>query len=345
MKLMGDGLRSFGDAVVQCQAWSSGEPRPSCSLDDIPAVLKDPQGFLWLELQQPGPDVVSHLQGLFGLHELAIEDVHLAAQRPKLETYSHASGGGEGETLFMVVKPLLDSSGGVELGELHVFLEERVIVLLHLGQVGSAFAALERFRRAPARLGRGRANALHAVLDEVVDDYLPSRVGLEERLDDLEGQVIDDKLREQETLTSLYAYKRDLMKLRGAAQPLEEMTRSLGVSGAYPEWVTKIMRPYFRDVHDHITHLLSELDAQREAHLGLLNLHIALAAHRQGVVVRKLAGWGAILALPTMVFSLYGMNFEVMPELKWTWGYPLVMSLTLLGSVGLHRWLKRSGWL
>ena len=350
MRLMRDAQGGFSDAIVHCQAWSSGVPRPSCTLEDIPTVLNDPHGFLWLELRQPGPDVLSRLQSLFGLHDLAIEDVHLASQRPKLETYSHASGRGESETLFMVVKPLLDSVVTIELGELHVFLEERVIVLLHLGPLGGAFAALERFKRAPARLGRGRANALHAVLDEVVDGYLPCKVRLEERLDDLEEQVVAHKLREQDTLTGLYAYKRELLKLRAAVQPLEEMTRSLGISGAYPELVTKAMRPYFRDVHDHITQLLSELDAQREVQLGLLNLHVALAAHRQGVVVRKLAGWGAILAVPTMVFSLYGMNFEFMPELKWAYGYPfalglMLMLLTLLGSMGLHRWLKRSGWL
>jgi magnesium transporter len=105
------------------------------------------------------------------------------------------------------------------------------------------------------------------------------------------------------------------------------------------------MRPYFRDVHDHVMQLLAGLDFLREAQMGVLNLHIALGANRQSIVVRKLAGWGAILAVPTMVFSMYGMNFVNMPELHWVWGYPLILVLTLLGSVGLHRWLKRSGWL
>jgi len=342
MRLMGDALGDFTDSIVHCQAWSGGVLRAECSPENIPAVLDDPQGFLWLELQQPGPEVLAHLQSLFGLHELAIEDVHLAAQRPKLEIYN--PGAGEAETLFMVVKPVHHVTGPLELGELHVFLEERFIVLLHLGQRGLAFSALERFMRAPARLGRGRANALHAVLDEVVDDYLPRQAALAEQLEQLEEQVIANAQREQDTLTGLYAFKRDLLRLRAATVPLEEIARSLS-GGGHPKLVPSAMRPYFRDVHDHIAQLLAELELLREAQLGLLNLHVALSAHRQGVVVRKLAGWGAILAVPTMVFSLYGMNFEVMPELTWTWGYPLVMLLTLLGSAGLHRWLKRSGWL
>lgn len=342
MRLMGDELGDFSDAIIHCQAWSAGVLRADCRPEDIPSVLEDPQGFLWLELHQPNPKVLARLQALFGLHELAIEDVHLAAQRPKLEIYS--SGAGEAETLFMVVKPVRDVTGDLELGELHVFIEERFIILLHLGQHGRAFTALDRFMRAPARLGRGSANALHAMLDEVVDDYLPPQAALADQLDRLEEQVIANAVREQDPLTGLYAFKRDLLRLRAAMVPLEEITRSLS-GGGHPKLVPPAMRPYFRDVHDHIAQLLSELDFLRESQLGLLNLHVALSAHRQGIVVRKLAGWGAILAVPTMVFSLYGMNFEIMPELHWTWGYPLVLVLTLLGSAGLHRWLKRSGWL
>ncbi|MFZ5580598.1 MAG: magnesium and cobalt transport protein CorA [Pseudomonadota bacterium] len=343
MRLMGDALGDFGEAVAHCAAWSGSASCADFSIDRIPDVLADPQGFLWLELEQPAPGVLDILQGVFGLHELAVEDAQLAAQRPKLEFYAPASGE-HPDILFLVLKPVLDRADALDLGELHVFFGTRFAVLLHLGKRGRSFAALDRFRRAPASLGRGRANALHAVLDEVVDDYAPCKLALEARLDTLEEKVISDRLREQDTLTGLYAIKRELLKLRSAAQPLEDVTRSLA-SGGHPELVSSSMRPYFRDVHDHVAQLLSELDALREAQLGLVNLHIALSAHRQGVVVRKLAGWGAILAVPTMVFSLYGMNFEVMPELKWPWGYPLVMVLTLAGSVGLHRWLRRSGWL
>jgi magnesium transporter len=344
MRLMGDDLGGFNEAIVHFQAWSNGKPSESCMPEDIPAVLNDPQGFLWLELQQPSPEAIARLQALFGLHELAIEDVTLAAQRPKLEIYNQDTGALETETLFVVLNPVVSRSGVLELGELHVFLEERFIVLLHLGQCSPQFSAIERFMHAPLRLGRGRANALHAVLDEVVDDYLPWQRVFEERLDALENQVISDRANEHGVLTDLYTLKREVLRLRMELQPLEEVARSLS-SGVHPQLVSKPMRPYFRDVHDHVMQLLAGLDFLREAQMGVLNLHIALGANRQSIVVRKLAGWGAILAVPTMVFSMYGMNFVNMPELHWVWGYPLILVLTLLGSVGLHRWLKRSGWL
>lgn len=344
MRLMGDELGGFNEAIVHCQAWSNGKPSERCMPEDIPAVLDDPQGFLWLELQQPSPVVIARLQELFGLHELAIEDVKLAEQRPKLEIYNQDTGALETETLFVVLKPVVTRSGTLELGELHIFLEERFIVLLHLGLCSPSFSAIERFMRAPARLGRGRTNALHAVLDEVVDDYLPWQGVLEERLDALESQVISNRVHEHSVLTDLYTLKREALRLRAATQPLEEVARSLS-SGAHRQLVSKLMRPYFRDVHDHVVQLLAGLDFLRDAQMGVLNLHVALGANRQGIVVRKLAGWGAILAVPTMVFSMYGMNFDNMPELHWVWGYPLTLVLTLLGSYGLHRWLRRSGWL
>ncbi|MDD2893751.1 MAG: magnesium and cobalt transport protein CorA [Halothiobacillaceae bacterium] len=346
MHLMGDALGSFDDAIVNCVAWSADGRRTECSAAQIPDMLAQPGGFLWLELRQPSPLVLEQVQSLFHVHELAIEDVHLAEQHPKFEVYEPVLGEAERESFFMVLTPVVTHGTGHDfaLGELHVFLDARVILLLHLGRYARDFDALGRFEHAPARLGRGMVNALHAVLDEVVDNYTPWHGAFEERLDALERQVISNNVREQGVLTDLYALKRLILRLRHAVIPVEEMTLSL-VAGAHRQSVPKLMRPYFRDVHDHIVQLLTGLDFLRESHMGVLNLHIALGANRQGVVVRKLAGWGAILAVPTMVFSMYGMNFQNMPELDWKFGYPMVMLITLAGSTLLHRWLRRSGWL
>lgn len=346
MHLMGDALGDFDDAIVNCVAWLPNGERMECVAEQIPEILAQPSGFLWLELRQPSPLVLEHVQALFGVHELAIEDVHLAEQRPKLEAYEPVQGETERESFFMVLTPVVTRSATQDfaLGELHVFLDTRVVLLLHLGRYARDFDALGRFERAPLRLGRGMCNALHAVLDEVVDDYVPWHGAFEERLDALERQVISNNVREQGVLTDLYALKRAILRLRHAIIPVEEMTLSL-ITGAHRQSIPKVMRPYFRDVHDHVVQLLAGLEFLRESQMGVLNLHIALGANRQGIVVRKLAGWGAILAVPTMVFSMYGMNFENMPELDWRWGYPVVMLVTLLGSTLLHRWLRRSGWL
>lgn len=346
MHLMGDALGDFDDAIVNCVAWSQDGRRMECAAAQIPDMLAQPGGFLWLELRQPSPLVIEQVQSLFHVHELAIEDVHLAEQHPKFEVYEPVEGERERESFFMVLTPVVahGTTHDFSLGELHVFLDARVILLLHLGHYSRNFNALERFERAPLRLGRGMCNALHAVLDEVVDDYIPWHSVFEERLDALERQVISNNVREQGVLTDLYALKRLILRLRQAVIPIDDMALSL-VAGAHRQSVPKLMRPYFRDVHDHVVQLLTGLDFLRESNMGVLNLHIALGANRQGVVVRKLAGWGAILAVPTMVFSMYGMNFQNMPELDWKFGYPLVMFVTLVGSVLLHRWLRRSGWL
>ncbi|MGD9708409.1 MAG: magnesium and cobalt transport protein CorA [Halothiobacillaceae bacterium] len=321
--------------LLGCQSWSAGRAQGPCVLEAVPALLQDPQGFLWLEMVEPDHAMVEHLQGLFGLHELAMEDVRHAEQRPKLESF--------GEVLFLVLKPALMAGEGIDLGEVHVFIAPRFALLIHHGEADVGLAAQRRFQQLPERLGRGMGAALHAVLDSTVDGYLPMADRFAARLEELEARVIAGRMQEMETLAQLHELKRDMLRLRAVAVPLEEISRQLAT--LHPELITPPLRPYLRDVHDHLVRLLGSLDTLREEHIGLAHLQLALAAHQQNVVVRKLAGWGAILAVPTMLFSLYGMNFENMPELKWPWGYPLVLGLTVGIGVGLHRWFKRSGWL
>lgn len=318
-----------------CQAWSAGQSLGECDLDRVPTLLQDPQAFLWLEMVEPEHAMVERLQGVFGLHELAMEDVRHAEQRAKLETF--------GEVMFLVLRPAVLDAEGIELGEVHVFLAPRFALLIHHGAPEADRTALRRFQQLPARLGRGMGAALHAVLDAVVDGYLPWTDRFAERLEMLEEQVIGGGLEEMDTLARLHALKRDMLRLRSVAQPLEEITRQLAT--LHPDTITGPMRPYLRDVHDHLVRVLGGLDTLREEHLGLAHLQLGLAAHRQNVVVRKLAGWGAILAVPTMLFSLYGMNFQHMPELQWRWGYPTLLGVTLVVGIGLHRWFRRSGWL
>ena len=346
MYLLGDSLGDFTSSVLHCAAWRKDGSKLECSVEQLADLLAEEGTFLWLELRQPSPPVLAELQTLFGMHDLAIEDARQADQHIKFEVYETDDEHPGAESFFMVLAPAVSAHGAQELalGELHVFLNQQVILLLHLGHYCQSFDALKRFERAVPRLGLGMNNALHAVLDEVVDDYMPWQSFFEARLDHLESQIISGRLKDLSVLTDLYALKRGLLHLHHAALPLREVTSAL-ISGAQRHGVPKALRPYFRDVQDHLNQLLAGLDYLREAQMGAMNLSIALEANRQGVVVRKLAGWGAILAVPTMVFSMYGMNFQDMPELDWKFGYPLVIVLTLLGSAVLHRWLKRSGWL
>ncbi len=331
----GNDPASGGSTLVCCRYWSDGKARGSCAVEDVPGLLHDAQGFVWLEISSPDHALIERLQGLFGLHELAMEDVLVAEQRPKLESF--------GEVLFLVLKPLLAAGEELAFGEVHAFFSPRFCLLIQHGPMDTRLEALHRFEQLPERLGRGMGAALHSVLDAAVDGYMPLEDRFDERLEELEAQVIAGRMQEMATLAHLHELKRDMLRLSAAARPLEEISRQL--TTLYAELITPPLRPYFRDVHDHLAHLLGSLDTLREEHNGLAHLQLSLAAHQQNVVVRKLAGWGAILAVPTMVFSLYGMNFHYMPELAWPWAYPAVLALTLLGGIGLHRLFKRSGWL
>lgn len=303
------------------------------AIGDIGAALRQPGTFAWLGLHEPDDTTLRSFQQEFGLHELAIEDAHHAHQRPKIEAYS--------DSLFIVLKTAQLESGQVVYGETHLFVGKNFLVSVRHGASSSYAQVLQRCEDSTKELPKGPGFALYAVLDFVADHYQPVVAQFEKDFDAIEADIFGDRL-DRLVIERLYTLKRRLLELRNAALPLAEISSEL--MRLHEELIPKELRAYFRDVQDHVARLVGLIDGMRDMLTTAMQVNLALVANNQNEVVKRLAGWGAILALPTVIFSLYGMNFEWMPELRWRAGYPLAVGMTALGCVLVYRRLRRAGW-
>lgn len=303
------------------------------AIGDIGAALRQPGTFAWLGLHEPDDTTLRSFQQEFGLHELAIEDAHHAHQRPKIEAYS--------DSLFIVLKTAQLESGQVVYGETHLFVGKNFLVSVRHGASSSYAQVLQRCEDSTKELPKGPGFALYAVLDFVADHYQPVVAQFEKDFDAIEADIFGDRL-DRLVIERLYTLKRRLLELRNAALPLAEISSEL--MRLHEELIPKELRAYFRDVQDHVARLVGLIDGMRDMLTTAMQVNLALVANNQNEVVKRLAGWGAILALPTVIFSLYGMNFEWMPELRWRAGYPLAVAMTALGCVLVYRRLRRAGW-
>ena len=320
--------------VVNCVVYKNGERVGDIPVEEISEVLKQEGTFVWVGLHEASAELLLKIQEEFGLHELAVEDARSAHQRPKLEEY--------GDSLFVVLQTAQWWEDGMHLGETHLFVGKRFLVSVRHGPSLTYAGVRERCEAHPRRLAMGPGYALYAVMDFVVDNYAPVVERFSERLESLEGAIFAERF-DRTTIEQLYKLKRDLQLLRSAAAPMLDICTEL--MRLHPDIVPKEMREYFRDIRDHSRRVVEATDAMREMLTAAMQVHLALASVAQNEVVKRLAGWGAILAIPTMVFSLYGMNFRYMPELGWRSGYPLVMAGVLAGCLVLYRRLRRAGWL
>jgi magnesium transporter len=274
------------------------------------------------------------MQEEFDLHELAIEDALKAHQRPKLESY--------GSSIFIVVKTAQMLDERVNYGETHFFVGANFLVSVRHGCTQGYAQVRERCEETPQMLAKGPAYALYALLDFIVDKYQPVVAHFEREFDTLEGDIFKGQFHSA-AIERLYDLKTQLHTLRNAVTPIEDIT--LQLTRVHADMIPKEMNPYFRDVHDHVARVIATLDNLREMLTTAMQVNLALVTVAQNEVVKRLAGWGAVLAIPTVIFSLYGMNFRVMPELNWRFGYQLVVGSTAIGCSLLYRKLKRSGWL
>lgn len=322
--------------VINCVAYREGRRVAPLEIEAIPAALEDPTLFVWLGLFEPDEALMARVQRAFGLHDLAVEDAHRAHQRPKLERF--------GESLFLVLRTAHFADGGARLafGETHVFLGRRSIVTVRHGSLTSHVDLRTRCEARPDALALGPGYVLHALFDFHVDQYFPVLDELEEQFERIETDVFDGRS-ERATTENLYELRRDLLQLRRAIYPLIDVC--LRLERHEDELVPQAIRVYLRDVHDHVLRIHEMLEGLRELSASALEAHLSLLSISQGEDTRKLAAWAAIVAVPTMVAGIYGMNFQYMPELTWRLGYPLVLAGTL-GVCGLlFRAFKRSGWL
>ncbi|MGX7829729.1 magnesium and cobalt transport protein CorA [Actinokineospora sp. 24-640] len=298
-------------------------------------------GFVWIGLYEPSADQLAEIASVFQLHELAVEDAVLAYQRPKLERYA--------DTLFLVVKTVThvahDSPARaneiVETGEIMAFLGGGFIITVrhrdhsHLGLLRAELEA------APERLALGPAAVLHAITDHVVDDYLAATEAFEHDIDDVEAQVFAP--RSPIGPEQMHLMKREVVELRRSVLPLAAPLRVL--SGGGHHLISPAVQSYFRDVADHLDLVAERITGFDEILTTLLNATLAKVTIQQNSDMRRITAWAAVIAVPTMVFGIYGMNFDHMPELHWRYGYPLIVALTLVACLILYRMFKRNRWL
>ncbi|MCX5556823.1 magnesium/cobalt transporter CorA [Streptomyces sp. NBC_00038] len=334
----------LGTAVVNCVAYQDGARVPGGRdlVDTVERIRKKDNGFVWLGLHEPTEREFAGIADLFDLHPLAVEDAVEAHQRPKLERYD--------ETLFAVFKTvcyvehkeLTATSEVVNTGEIMVFVGPDFVITVRHGRHGSLGPLREELESDPQQLSKGPAAVLHAIADHVVDDYVNVTDSVQADIDQVEADVFAENGARADA-GRIYQLKRELLELKRAvaplARPIQELTtRPIRVID--PE-----IQAYFRDVSDHLMRVTEQIAAFDELLNSILQAHLAQVTVSQNEDMRKITAWAAVIAVPTMVCGVYGMNFDNMPELHWRYGYPLVISAITVACLVLYRGFRRNGWL
>jgi magnesium transporter len=322
-------------SVMNCVAYGRDGSKREIPIDDISEVLAvDDGSFVWVGLYQPGEALLDKMQEEFGLHDLAVEDAHHAHQRPKIEAY--------GNSLFIAVHTAQLVNERIAFGETLVFLGPRYLLTVRHGASLSYAPVRARVEREPEQLAIGPSFGLYAVLDFIVDNFMPIVDEFRGKLAVLEQDIFAEEFR-RDTIVRLYELKGELTRLRLAVAPMQDITGQLS-RGANP-LVSEEMRLYFRDVYDHTQRVNDTTDTLREMLTAAMSVNLALVTVAQGEVVKRLAGWAGLLAAPTLIASWYGMNFEHMPELHGRYSYAILIGVTAAVCIGLYALLRRAKWL
>ncbi len=319
------------------------------TLDETYEVMKAHHGFAWIGLYRPTDDEVRSVATEFGLHHLAVEDTLRGHQRSKLERY--------GDVLFIVLRPAryIDADERVEFGELHVFVGPDFVVSIRHAESPDLAKVRHRLEAEEELLRFGAEAVLYAILDQVVDEYAPVMAGLQNDIDEIEDQLFDG---DPAVARRIYALSREVIEFQRAAQPLVGMLEAL--QRGFDKYAVDVeLQRRLRDVLDHTMRVVDRGDSFRQLLQNALTTHSTLVAQRQNdemrrltetsltqsEEVKKISSWAAILFAPTLVGTIYGMNFRVMPELKWEYGYPFALALMVGMGFGLYFVFKKRGWL
>lgn len=323
------------EEIINCAAYSEGRRVINIELDKAGEILQQLNGFVWIGLYSPREETLQLVQKVFGLHELAIEDAHRAHQRPKVEIY--------GDSVFIVLRTAqINKGNSIEFGETHFFLGNNFIITIRHGSTISYADVRNRCEKTPHLLAKGQGFALYAVMDSIVDQYFPVVNILEEELDKVENKIFKEKP-SRETTEYIYHLKHELLEVKRAVFPLVEICNRLMRFDF--DYVAEDTRPYFRDIYDHAMRINEMVDNSLELLNTALDANFSLISISQSDVSKKFAGWAAIIAVPTMVAGIYGMNFTIMPELHWQYGYPVVLASTVVLCIVLYLLFRKSGWL
>jgi magnesium transporter len=323
-------------SIVDCAHYADGvrQHEGPLSIEQAASAARGDGEFVWLGLVDPSDEEMEEVARAFDLHELAVEDAEHAHQRPKLEDY--------GNSYFAVLRPARydDAKEEVEFGEIHLFLGPGYVIAVRHGAAGELAPARQRLERRPDLMREGPAAAVWAILDKVVDDYLPVVEGIDNDIEEVEAEIFT---RHGEPTQRIYFLKREVIEFHRAVAPLltplEQFER-----GAFPQYGPEL-QSFFRDVADHARRVDEQVMSQRELLTSVLEANLALQSVRQNEVVRQISAWAAIIAVPTFIASVYGMNFEYMPELDSRIGYPLALLVMAACVALLYRFFRRINWL
>ncbi len=290
--------------------------------------------FVWVGLKEPNTDELDRVGKAFNLHELALEDAMNAHQRPKLEDY--------GDSLFIVLRTARydDAKEEVEFGEIHLFVGPDYVIAVRHGEASELAPARHRLEDHGNLLESGPGAVVWAIIDKVVDDYAPVVAGIDNDIEEVEEEIFGQR---SDSTQRIYFLKREVIEFHRAVRPLLTPLESLEYGA--PRGITDELRRYFRDVHDHARRVDEQVAGQRELLTSILEANLALLGVQQNEVVRSISAWAAIIAVPTFFASIWGMNFEHMPELAATWGYPTALVLMVVAVFLLYRFFKRISWL
>jgi magnesium transporter len=322
------------EGVVAAGAYVDGRRVANIAISEASSWRAKPGHVVWIGLHEPDMALLGAVQKQFDLHELAIEDANNAHQRPKIEQY--------GEALFIVARTAQLIEGRIAFGETHIFIGDGYLVTVRHGASTSYTAVRERCESCPRALARGEDYILYAILDFIVDNYSPVLESIHEEVEEIEDYVLSNAITKAQ-IERLYMLRRELLRLRNAIGPLVEVCRRLEHDEL--SMVRPAMQTLFRDVTDHVRNIQERIDSMREVLAFAFEASLLVGQAQETAVSKKLASWLAILAVPTAVAGIYGMNFKYIPELQWEYSYFVVMGLMALACMGLYWRFRRVGWL
>jgi magnesium transporter len=325
--------------IVDQAIYRQGQRLPCGDLSDALEELRggdDPHAFLWIGLKNPTDAEFDLVNDELKLHPLAVEDAVKGNQRPKVELYDN--------TIFVVMKTLryIEETSDIETGEVMLFVGDRFVVTVRRGEANPLAGVRQGLEAKTDTLRHGEISVVHAVMDSIIDNYVSIDAELQKDLEEIEAAVFSGST--QASSTTIYRLKREVLEFRRAAVPLSAPLRML-LDGSRSPLPQKEVRLLFRDVADHLLRVIDHVESYDRLLTDILNAHLAQITVQQNSDMRKISAWVAIAAVPTMVAGVYGMTFENMPELKWRYGYFIVLAVMATACTGLYRAFRKSGWL
>jgi magnesium transporter len=321
--------------LINCVVYRNGARLREITVQEIPEWRSQPDCFVWVALHDPTHAEMAHLQEIFGLHDLAIEDVIQQEQRPKIEQYDG--------TLFAVAHMVELDGEKVQIGEVNVFVGAGFALSVRSGTQRSLGDVRDRAERDPELLSHGPGYVIYALIDAIVDHYFPVVEALEHRLEAIEADLFTTQ-GTRDNVRRLYHLKQQVEKLRHSVVPLADAINRLFASARVPPVVAPTEN-YFRDIHDHLQTISGAIDRLREAIATAIHANLTLVTLEQSDISKRLAAWAAIFAAMTALAGIWGMNFKHMPELDWRLGYPVALLAMGLVAAVLYRGFRRAGWI